>query len=201
MPETMIKLFCWIFGDRDVFAVKISPDETVFDLKKAIVAELPNALHAKSLHLWKKEVTEEEKDGLQLSDLNDKDELRATYKVGHYFGYTPPEMKIHIVVRTPESTGEISSSSYLHRLPFPSFMSCSPSSKYHAHHAHHAHLPGISFASLCPAPFKKPKMASSFAIPDSILSDYSMPLIACNTHSLIPCSSSRQQAMPSFLCF
>jgi Crinkler effector protein N-terminal domain len=57
MPETMIKLFCWIFGDRELFAVKISPDETVFDLKKAIVAEKPNRLQgidADSLRLWKK---------------------------------------------------------------------------------------------------------------------------------------------------
>ena len=57
MPETMIKLFCWIFGDRELFAVKISPDETVFDLKKAIVAEKPNRLQgidADSLCLWKK---------------------------------------------------------------------------------------------------------------------------------------------------
>jgi hypothetical protein len=43
--------------------------------------------------------------------------------------------------------------------------------------ANYAHLPGISFASLCPAPFKKQKMASSFAIPDSILSDF------CSMHS------------------
>jgi hypothetical protein len=55
------------------------------------------------------------------------------------------------------------------------------------------HLPGLSFASL----------ASSFAIPDSILSDHSisMPFITCSTHSLIPDSSSRQQAIPSFLSF
>ena len=127
---------------------------------------------------WKKEVTEEEKDGLQLSDPNDKDELCAMYKVGHYFGYTPPEMKIHIVVRTPESTGEISSSSDVSSPSSFSFVHVLLSLKI-KYHPHHAHLPGISFASLCPAPFKKPKMASSFAIPDSILSNYSMPLIAC----------------------
>ena len=40
MPETMIKLFCWIFGDPKPFPVKISPDETVGDLKKAIVTVL-----------------------------------------------------------------------------------------------------------------------------------------------------------------
>jgi crinkler effector protein len=133
MPETMIKLFCWIFGDPKPFSVKISPDETVDDLKKAIVTVNPNRLQgidAVSLRLWKKEISNEEKDGLQLSDLNDNDELNEMHKVGYYFGYTPPEMKIHIVVRTPESTGEISSSSYLHRLPFPSFMSCSPSSSH-----------------------------------------------------------------------
>jgi Crinkler effector protein N-terminal domain len=127
MPETMIKLFCWIFGDEKSFPVKISPDETVGDLKEAIVAKKPNRLQgidADSLRLWKKEISDEEKDGLQLSDLNVNDELNEMHKVGYYFGYTPPEMKIHIVVRTPESTGEISSSSYLHRLHFPSLMSC-----------------------------------------------------------------------------
>jgi Crinkler effector protein N-terminal domain len=127
MPETMIKLFCWIFGDRKSFPVKISPDETVGDLKKAIVAENPNRLQgidAVSLRLWKKEISDEEKDGLQLSDLNDNDELNETFQVDDYFECTPPKRKIHIVVRTPESTGEISSSSYLHRLHFPSLMSC-----------------------------------------------------------------------------
>ena len=102
MPETMIKLFCWIFGDPKTFPVKISPDETVGDLKKAIVTQKPNRLQgidADSLRLWKKEISNEEKDGLQLSDLNDNDELNEMHKVGYYFGYTPPEMKIHIVVR------------------------------------------------------------------------------------------------------
>ena len=96
MPETMIKLFCWIFGDRQLFAVKISPDETVFDLKKAIVNEKPNRLQgidADSRRLWKKEVTEEEKDGLQPSDLNDGDELRATLDIGDYFEEAPPPQK------------------------------------------------------------------------------------------------------------
>ena len=44
MPETMIKLFCWIFGEGKSFPVKISPDETVGDLKEAIVAKKPNRL-------------------------------------------------------------------------------------------------------------------------------------------------------------
>ena len=115
MPETMIKLFCWIFGDRKSFPVKISPDETVGDLKEAIVAKNPNRLQgidAVSLRLWKKEISDEEKDGLQLSDLNDNDELDATFQVDDYFECTPPKRKIHIVVRTPESTGEISSALY-----------------------------------------------------------------------------------------
>src|ERR1700722_19123399 len=98
MPETMIKLFCWIFGDPKPFRVKISLDETVDDLKEAIVTKNPNRLQgidAAFLRLWKKEISNEEKDGLQLSDLNDNDELNEMYKVGHYFGYTLPEMKIH----------------------------------------------------------------------------------------------------------
>jgi hypothetical protein len=109
MPETMIKLFCWIFGDRELFAVKISPDETVFDLKEAIVTKKPNRLQgidADSLRLWKKEVTEEEKDGLQLSDLNDGDELRATLDIGDYFEEAPPKRKIHIIVKIPETKGK-----------------------------------------------------------------------------------------------
>ena len=103
MPETMIKLFCWIVGDEKPFSVKISPDDTVDDLKEAIVTKKPNRLQgidADSLRLWKKEISNEEKD-LQLSDLNDNDELNEMHKVGYYFGYTPPEMKIHIVVTLP----------------------------------------------------------------------------------------------------
>jgi len=109
MPETIIKLFCWIFGDREPFLVKISPDETVDELKKAIVANNPNRLQgidAVSLRLWKKEVTEEEKDGLQLSDLNDGDELRATLDIGDYFEEAPPKRKIHIIVKIPETKGK-----------------------------------------------------------------------------------------------
>ena len=109
MPETMIKLFCWIFGDPKPFSVKISPDDTVYDLKKAIVTEKPNRLQgidADSLRLWKKEVTEEEKDGLQLSDLNDGDELRATLDIGDYFEEAPPKRKIHIIVKIPETKGK-----------------------------------------------------------------------------------------------
>jgi Crinkler effector protein N-terminal domain len=104
-----LKLFCWIFGDQQPFSVKISPDETVDDLKEAIVTKNPNRLQgidAVSLRLWKKEIknTKEEKDGLQPSDLDDGDELDTTYKVGRYFGYgyTPPEMKIHIIIKAPE---------------------------------------------------------------------------------------------------
>ena len=124
MPETMVKLFCWIFGDPKPFPVKISPDETVGDLKKAIVTENPNRLQgidAVSLRLWRKDISAAEKDGLQLSDLNDNDELDETFQVDDYLECTPPKRKIHIVVRT---TGEISPSSYLHRLHFPSLMSC-----------------------------------------------------------------------------
>ena len=109
MPETMIKLFCWIFGDREPFSVKISPDETVDELKKAIVANKPNRLQgidADSLCLWKKEVTKEEKNGLQLSDLNDGDELDATLDIGDYFEEAPPKRKIHIIVKIPETKGK-----------------------------------------------------------------------------------------------
>ena len=96
----MIKLFCWIFGDPKPFPVKISPDETVGDLKEAIVAKNPNrfqGIDAVSLRLWKKEISDEEKDGLQLSDLNDNDELCATYQVDDYFEctYSPEKEDTH----------------------------------------------------------------------------------------------------------
>jgi Crinkler effector protein N-terminal domain len=55
-PIRIIKLFCWILGvSNAAFSVKIKDNETVDDLKKAIVKENPvtfAAIDAYQLTLW-----------------------------------------------------------------------------------------------------------------------------------------------------
>jgi Crinkler effector protein N-terminal domain len=57
IPIRTIKLFCWILGvSNNAFSVKIEDNETVSDLKKAIVTEKPVTfadIDADQLELWK----------------------------------------------------------------------------------------------------------------------------------------------------
>jgi len=46
METNTIKLFCWVHGDQSSFPIMICRDETIGDLKKAIVAEEPNSFRS-----------------------------------------------------------------------------------------------------------------------------------------------------------
>src|SRR5467141_3225680 len=102
--DTMI-LFCWVCGDTQPFPVEISPEKTVGELKKAIVAEKPNrfrGIDANLLNLWKKIILECDKNKLQLSDIKDEDELHVTWTVSDYFEEAPQKKSIHIIIKAPE---------------------------------------------------------------------------------------------------
>ena len=125
-------LFCWIFGDAQAFPVEIGPEKTVGELKEAIVAKKPNRFHgvdADVLSLWKKIISSQDKNGLQLSDLKDEVQLDETWSIDDYFKEPPPKRSIHIVIRVPDVE------SRLHDLSFPWLISCS--------------LPLITIISLC----------------------------------------------------
>lgn len=110
MPETstsdIITLFCLVFGDKEPFSVKISREQSVHELKKAIVAEQANSLRgidASKLMLWTWIMTSKEIKNLQLSDFQEDDKLDATYEIREYFEDAAPKHRIHIIVVAPTS--------------------------------------------------------------------------------------------------
>ncbi|RPB27770.1 hypothetical protein L211DRAFT_845789 [Terfezia boudieri ATCC MYA-4762] len=101
LPDT-IKLFCWVLGDESSFSVKIGLDQTVDDLKKAIIAKIPNLLQGIDAHrlvLFKAIVLIKEKYKIQLSDL--KDGLEEGDTLREHFETNPPPKSIHIVIVPP----------------------------------------------------------------------------------------------------
>ncbi|CAG8843058.1 14438_t:CDS:1, partial [Gigaspora margarita] len=104
-----ITLFCLVKGNTTVnaFSVKISRDESISELKKAIKAEKApefDNFPANRLKLWKKEIPDDQDDLLSNLSLNDGDELLATREIGDYWTEKPPKRHIHVLVSPPEST-------------------------------------------------------------------------------------------------
>src|ERR1044071_3568431 len=101
-----ITLLCLVKGNTlaNAFSVKISRDEPVSELKKAIKAEKQNdfaGVDTDKLRLWKKEIPDDQNDLLSSLTLNDRDELLATKKISKYFPDSPPEEHIHVIVKLP----------------------------------------------------------------------------------------------------
>jgi len=104
-----ITLLCLVKGNTtaNAFSIKISRDEPISELKKAIKAEKHKTFHgieADELKLWKKEIPDDQDDLLSNLTLNDGDSLLATKKISKYFPDSPPEEHIHVIVSPPEST-------------------------------------------------------------------------------------------------
>jgi hypothetical protein len=96
-------LICWVCGDTHAFPIEISPEKIIGELKEAIVVKKPNRFHgvdADSLALWKKVISEDDRNNLEPSDLGD--ELRVTWSIAEYFEEDPPKKMIHIVIRAPK---------------------------------------------------------------------------------------------------
>src|SRR5205814_2062479 len=101
-----ITLFCLVKGNTtaNAFSVKISREEPISELKKAIKAEKQNdfaGVDADKLRLWKKEIPDDQDDLLSNLTLNDGDELLATREIGDYWTEKPPKKHIHVIVKLP----------------------------------------------------------------------------------------------------
>jgi hypothetical protein len=104
-----ITLFCLVKGNTtaNAFSVKISRDEPISELKKAIKAEKApefDNFPADRLKLWKVEIPDDRDDPLRNLTLQNSDELLATKKISKYFLDSPPEEHIHVLVEPPVST-------------------------------------------------------------------------------------------------
>src|ERR1051325_7774344 len=103
-----ITLLCLVKGNTlaNAFSVKISREEPISELKKAIKAEKQNdfaGVDADKLRLWKKEIPDDQDDLLSNLILNDEPELLATREIGVYWTEKPPKRNIHVLVEPPES--------------------------------------------------------------------------------------------------
>src|SRR4051794_17296470 len=103
-----ITLFCLVKGNTtaNAFSVKISRDEPISELKKAIKAEKQNdfaGVDADKLKLWKVPISDDHDDQLQNLSLENSDELLAIRKISKYFSDSPPEEHIHVLVEPPET--------------------------------------------------------------------------------------------------
>jgi hypothetical protein len=101
-----ITLLCLVKGNTtaNAFSVKISRDEPVSELKKAIKAEKApefDNFPADKLKLWKVTIPGDQDDQLRNLILQDSDELLAIRKISKYFPDSPPEEHIHVIVKLP----------------------------------------------------------------------------------------------------
>jgi len=98
-----ITLFCWVVGEKGPFALKVSPDITVYELRKLIIRESPRlrGIKADELTLWKKVIVSRERGNFQESELQDKDLLDEADRIRDHFTEDPPERCIHIIIQAP----------------------------------------------------------------------------------------------------
>ena len=104
-----ITLLCLVKGNilANAFSVKISRDEPVSELKKAIKAEKHKTFHgveADELKLWKVSIPGDHDDQLRNLILQDSDELLAINDIGDYWPEKPLKKNIHVLVEPPETT-------------------------------------------------------------------------------------------------
>ncbi len=99
-----ITLLCLVKGNTlaNAFSVKISREEPISELKKAIKAEKQNdfaGVDADRLKLWKVSIPDDRDDLLSNPIL--QDELLATKEISKYFPDPPLEEHIHVIVKLP----------------------------------------------------------------------------------------------------
>ncbi|KAF8923775.1 hypothetical protein BGZ58_002533 [Dissophora ornata] len=112
MAANTLTIFCVISGEvaSSAFPVKISSDETIGELKKAIIKENPNAFEhvdAKDLMLWRATVPTDENAGdehiIRLDDLDDKTKLgNPRTSLSKHFPESPDD-NTYIVVERPQA--------------------------------------------------------------------------------------------------
>src|SRR5436190_20552548 len=101
-----ITFLCLVKGNTlaNAFSAKISREEPISELKKAIKAEKQNdfaGVDADRLKLWKVTIPDDQDDLLSKLTLNDGDELLATREIGNYWTEKPPKRHIHVIVKLP----------------------------------------------------------------------------------------------------
>jgi hypothetical protein len=104
-----ITLLCLVKGNTlaNAFSVKISREEPISELKKAIKAEKApefDNFPADKLKPWKVTIPDDQDDLLNNLSLDDEPELLATREIGDYWTEKPPKKHIHVIVSPPEST-------------------------------------------------------------------------------------------------
>src|SRR5437763_12812065 len=101
-----ITLLCLVKGNTlaNAFSVKISKDEPISELKKAIKAEKApefDNFPVDKLELWKVKIPDDCDELLINFSLQDQPELLATKKISKYFTDLPVEEHIHVLVEPP----------------------------------------------------------------------------------------------------
>jgi|SRR5690554_3532213 len=107
MVANALTLFCLISGElaSEAFKVKLDVHSDVFDLKKAIIEEKPNAfehIDANNLVLWRATISFEEEGIITLDGLDDKTKLgNPRTSLSKLFPESPDETT-YIVVERPK---------------------------------------------------------------------------------------------------
>ncbi|RIA87207.1 hypothetical protein C1645_828140 [Glomus cerebriforme] len=101
-----ITLLCLVKGNTtaNAFSVKISREEPISELKKAIKAEKApefDNFPADRLKLWRVMIPGDQDDQLRNLILQDSDELSAINDIGDYWPTPPPKKHIHVIVKLP----------------------------------------------------------------------------------------------------
>ncbi|KAK3811659.1 MAG: hypothetical protein J3R72DRAFT_463131 [Linnemannia gamsii] len=109
MANSRINLFCVVDGEPQLkaFSVKVTPADTVDDLKDLIKAKNPatfDGVDAKDLALWLASVpvaTANKHNPVVLSKIRSPTELYPTQEISDVFRGKLPKDTIHIIVRRP----------------------------------------------------------------------------------------------------
>jgi hypothetical protein len=86
----------------NAFSVKISRDEPISELKKAIKAENVQTfanIDAKDIKLWKVEIPDNHDDQLSNLSLQDQNKPLATREIEDYWSEKPHKWHIHVIVK------------------------------------------------------------------------------------------------------
>ncbi|KAF8911816.1 hypothetical protein BGZ58_005827, partial [Dissophora ornata] len=107
MTDKLLSLFCLVDGESTGFPVKISPNNTIGELKDLIKDKKSNDfsdVDADQLTLWKVSIPvapKIERKEISLADITSKEELDETDDIADVFPEAPPKKTIHIIVQRP----------------------------------------------------------------------------------------------------
>ncbi|KAG8822344.1 hypothetical protein FRC19_006159 [Serendipita sp. 401] len=118
MPEpTIYKIFCVFVGENVSFRVKVDKDETVAELKDEIKKNESLNISTRDLTLFHIELTDEGNlagDSREsLLDVPVPVPMNPLRKLTDYFPNSPPDGKVHIVIKLPRESSRLT----VERLP------------------------------------------------------------------------------------